>query len=410
MSPKLKELREKRANVVTEMRAILTLADTEKRAATPEETAKHEELFNKTEELRKAIVSEERQIELDREIAQKSDEEERAKKKTGELPDPAAELRLKGFRSWLMRGFGDNSGAGIAEFRALSVGTDIEGGYLVTPEQFIAQLIKAVDNLVFIRPRATVIPVPTAQSLGVPTLDADPADADWTTELQTGSEDSSMAFGKRVLQPHPFAKRIKVSNDLLRQSLLPAESIVTTRLAYKFGVTEEQGFMTGNGNGKPLGLFTASADGVPTSRDVSDGNTATAITFDGLINVKYSVKSQYWPKSSWIFHRDTVKMITKLKDGEGQYLWRPSVRDGEPDRVLGHPMDISEYAPATFTTGLYVGMFGDMSFYWIADAMNMQMQRLGELYAETNQVGFIGRQAADGMPVLGEAFARVKLA
>lgn len=404
MSPKLKELREQRAKIVADMRSLLTLAETEKRASTPEETAKHEELFNKTEELRKAIVSEERQVELDRELATKNDDEARAR--AGEQPDKAAELRLKGFRNWLKGSAGD----GMAEFRALSVGTDTEGGYLVTPEQFVAQLIKTVDNMVAIRRRATVIPVPTAQSLGVPTLEADPADADWTIELQTGNEDSTMAFGKRVLHPHAFAKRIKVSNDLLRKSLLPAESIVMQRLAYKFAVTEEQGFMTGTGVGKPLGVFVASADGIPTTRDVSTGNTTTAITFDGLIEAKYSVKSQYWAKSNWTFHRDTVKMITKLKDGDGQYLWRPSVREGEPDTVLGHPMDISEYAPSTFTTGLYVGLFGDMSFYWIADAMNMQMQRLAELYAETNQVGFIGRQEVDGMPVLGEAFARVKLA
>lgn len=407
MSHRLKELREGRAKIVADMRAILDAAEAGKRNPTAEESAKYDEMFAKAEESRKAIEMETRQIELDREVAAKSDDEQRSKLKDGKLPDPAAELRMKGFRSWLK---GANSGEGMAEFRALSVGTDTEGGYTVAPEQFVQQLIKAVDNEVFVRRRATVIPVPSANSLGVPTLAADPADADWTTELQTGSEDSTMSFGKRVLMPHPFAKRIKVSNDLLRKSLLPAEQIVTQRLAYKFGVTEEQGFMTGSGVARPLGLFTASADGIPTTRDKSTGNSTTAITFDGLIEAKYSVKAQYWKTASWIFHRDAVKMVSKLKDGDGQYLWRPSVREGEPDLVLGHPMDISEYAPATFTTGLYVGLFGDMSFYWIADAMNMQMQRLNELYAETNQVGFIGRQECDGMPVLGEAFARVTLA
>ena len=403
MTHRLKELREGRARIAAEMRAILDGAEAEKRAPTAEETLKHEALFDKTEEMRKLIGMEERQIELDRESAVKSDAEQRKEA----AADKPAELRMQGFRSWLK---GGNTGEGFAEFRALSVGTDVEGGFLVTPEQFVAQLIQAVDNQVFIRRRATKIPVPSAQSLGVPTLDADPADADWTTELATGSEDSTMAFGKRVLTPHAFAKRIKVSNDLLRKSLLPAESIVMQRMAYKFGITEEKGFMTGSGSAQPLGVFTASADGIPTSRDVSTGNSTSAITFDGLINAKYSVKAQYWARANWTFHRDTVKMITKLKDGDGQYLWRPSVREGEPDTVLGHPMDISEYAPNTFTTGLYVGLFGDMSFYWIADAMNMQMQRLNELYAETNQVGFIGRQEVDGMPVLGEAFARVTLA
>ena len=105
-----------------------------------------------------------------------------------------------------------------------------------------------------------------------------------------------------------------------------------------------------------------------------------------------------------------MKQITKLKDGEGQYIWRASVQAGEPDMILGHPVNMSEHVPNTFTAGLYVGMIADYSHYWIADALTMQMQRLVELYAETNQIGFIGRQEVDGMPVLEEAFSRVTLA
>jgi HK97 family phage major capsid protein len=109
-------------------------------------------------------------------------------------------------------------------------------------------------------------------------------------------------------------------------------------------------------------------------------------------------------------HRDGAKQTAKLKDGEGQYIWRESVRVGEPDRLLGLPVHMSEYAPNTFTTGLYVGIVGDFRFYWIADSLDMEVQRLEELYAATSQVGFIGRLESDGMPVLEEAFARVKLA
>jgi HK97 family phage major capsid protein len=103
-------------------------------------------------------------------------------------------------------------------------------------------------------------------------------------------------------------------------------------------------------------------------------------------------------------------MVAKLKTGAGEYIWRESVRAGEPDLLLGLPTYMSEYAPSTFTNGLYVGILGDFSNYWIADALSMDMQRLDELYAATNQVGFIGRMESDGMPVLEEAFVRVKLA
>ena len=295
------------------------------------------------------------------------------------------------------------------ELRALQADVDISGGFTNAPQQFIARLIKAVDDQVFIRQLATKFTVTSNEGMGVPTLDTDPADAAWTTELQTGDEDSSMAFGKRELKPNPLAKRIKMSRKLLRTSALPIDSIVIQRLSYKFAITEEKAFLTGSAAGQPLGLFTASADGVPTSRDVSTGNTTTSITFDGLKEAKWTLKSAYHGAARWLFHRDAGKQIDKLKDGNGQYIWQPSVLPGNPDQLLSFPVMFSEHVPNTFTTGLYVGMLADFSHYWIADALSLEIQRLNELYAETNQIGAIGRLETDGMPVLAEAFVRVTL-
>jgi HK97 family phage major capsid protein len=78
--------------------------------------------------------------------------------------------------------------------------------------------------------------------------------------------------------------------------------------------------------------------------------------------------------------------------------------------LLGIPVIRSEYVPNTFTTGLYVGLIGDFSFYHVCDSLAMSLQRLTERYADTSRVGFIGRMESDGLPALEEAFARVKLA
>ena len=168
--------------------------------------------------------------------------------------------------------------------------------------------------------------------------------------------------------------------------------------------------MTGNGAGRPLGLFTASADGISTARDIATGNTATEIKFDGLYEAKYAVKSQYQAAAEWIFHRDAVKKIAKLKDSDGQYIWQPSVVMNVPDMLMGRPVNMSEFAPNTFTNGLYVGLYGDLKYYWICDSLNMEIQVLAELYARTNQIDYISRIETDGAPVLSEAFARVTLA
>jgi HK97 family phage major capsid protein len=121
------------------------------------------------------------------------------------------------------------------------------------------------------------------------------------------------------------------------------------------------------------------------------------------------LKQDYLANSQWVFHRDAILQLALIKDGNGQYIWRESVRVGEPDRLLNIPINMSEYAPNTFTASQYVGLLGDFSYYWIADALNLQIQALFELYAETNQVGYIGRMETDAMPVMAEAFARVKL-
>lgn len=410
----LREMQDERNALLAQARKIQDKADEEKRELTAEEADQFKRIMDDW-------------TDVDRRIDERQKREESLRKAEERVNEPGK--AIVGNRDQPGDGDGDGDGqdkeqrAVFAKFlrngvnalasqevRALQADSDTAGGFVVAPEQFVASLIQAVDDLVFIRPLATKYRITKAEALGVPKLAADPADADWTSELAVGSEDTTMAFGKRELHPHPLAKLIKVSNKLIQQAAIDPEGLVRDRLAYKFGITEEKAFLTGDGAGQPLGVFTASASGISTGRDYSTGNEETSMTFDGLIGAKFTLKQQYLGKARWAFHRDGVSQIAKLKDGEGQYIWRESVRVGEPDRLLGIPVMMSEYVPNTFTTGKYVGIIGDFSQYWIADALDMQIQRLVELFAATNQVGFIGRREVDGQPVLEEAFVRVKLA
>lgn len=298
----------------------------------------------------------------------------------------------------------------VEEQRSLSVGTASEGGFTVPQEEFLAELLKTVDDQAVLRSMARTFMVVNAQSLGVPTLSADPADPDWTTELATGTEDSSMAFGKRQLQPTPIAKRIKVSDKLLRASLLGMESIVRDRLAYKVAVAHSKAFNTGTGVSQPLGLYTPDANGIPTSRD-TDVSTSNEIDPDKLIAARYTLRPGYWPNAKWHLHRNILARIRKLKIGSAanEYVWQPGLQVGAPSTLLDFPYAIDEYAPsATTGTGIYIAILGDFSYYWVVDAMNVALRRLDELYAESNQVGFIIRMETDAQPVLSDAFVRCK--
>lgn len=415
-----KELRQDLGTLVARQRALLEGAEKEKRGLTAEEEQEYGRLEKQVQDAELSIQRTEMQEKRERELAERATDPIHHDDPTT-IPAAAKPNEFRGLkpqdRERLKRlavpEYRDAFAAylsgqeGETEVRALSMGTAAEGGYTVPQEEFVRELIKTVDNQAVIRPLARVIQVPQAQTLGAPVLDADPADADWTTELATGDEDSTMAFAKRELNPYPLAKLLKVSKKLLRASPLGMEGIVRDRLGYKIGVTESNAFNTGDGASKPLGVYTASAQGVPTTRDVNVGDGAGGLSGDGFITARYTLRAGY--RGTWHMHRLVLAAIRKLKATSGDYLWQPGLANGVPSTFLDLPYVIDEYAPSTISAGNYVAMLADWTYYWIAEALMMEIQRLDELYAATNQVGFIIRAEVDGMPVLADAFVRCKL-
>lgn len=407
------EKQAERARLVKEMRAINDAANG--RSFTADETEKYTKIEADVDKLDAEIEGEQRTAaratklqELEARVAAPGAPATKPEPAgTTRAADPrASEEYRQAFAAYL------EGGMFPAQQRAdtLQVGLLTKGGYLQPPQQFVEELIKGIDNAVFVRQHARRFSLASAESLGVPTLDADVDDFDWTSELLTGAQ-ADITVGKRELRPHPIAKRVKVSKTLSRVSGIPIDQLVRERLTYKAGVTMENAYLNGNGVQKPLGIFTASANGVPTSQDVSTDNTQTAVTADGLIEAKHFMKPGYWPMARWVFHRTAIKNIRKIKDGNGQYIWQPGLAgSGMVNTILDLPYDVSEYAPSTFTAGLYVGALACWPYYWIVDALDMTVQFLDQLYAETNQNGYIARMEGDGAPVLAEGFVRVKLA
>jgi len=298
-----------------------------------------------------------------------------------------------------------------AEERAVLQTDDLAGGgYNVVPEQFMRQLLQKIDDTTYIRGLSTTQTVTQAVSLGVPTLETKESDADWQGEVASTSRSQTWVLGKRELYPRLSAKLVRSSRNYIRNAATPVAEFVRAEFARLFGETEENAFLTGSGAGRPLGVFTASASGISTGRDVSTGNTTTTIGADNLIEVAYSLKEGYFNRATWIGHRDWVKRVRLLKDGNGDYLWQAGIAGNRPNAIIDRPYRMSEFAPNTFTTGLYVAILGDFSYYWIATALSMELQVLNELYAASNEVGWIGRMEVDAMPIFEEAFARSALA
>lgn len=425
------QLRQKRSDLINKGRNLLNKAESEGRDFSAEENAEYQKMFADAQALKVRYERLEAQDGLE---AENLAPQLRVTSANAHTPLPTADQRKAftmnlhgqtitfeaGSQEWQR-----NQPENRAAFRSYLLGgpptqflastsrtNDVAGGYLTAPEEFVGELIKDIDNVFIIRRLARQFST-FAKSLGAPRrtarLDAFKWGTEYSTPTKDGAGSAGLAFGKRAFTPHDMTGEVDVSNEFLQSALLDGEAMVREEIAYGAGELEEQAFMTGDGVGKPMGLFTASTTGISTGRDVQTGS-ATAFTADGLRNCKYKLKEFYrqHPSTRWIFNRTCISLISQLKaSGTGQYLWKEGIAEGEPDRLLGIPLAETEYAPNTMTTGLYVGGLFCLYYYWIVDGLDFGIRRLIELEARANQTVYLIRRKVDANISKEEAFARL---
>ncbi len=283
----------------------------------------------------------------------------------------------------------------IPEFRnALQVGTDTEGGYLV-PDEFEHTLVEALADENIFRTISNIIHTSSGDRK-IP-VSASRGEAAWIDE-EGAYPESDDSFGQVSIGAYKLGTIIKVSEELINDNVFDIESYIAREFARRIGAKEEAACFTGDGIGKPLGIL-ASSGGAQLG---VTGASATAITSDELIDLFYSLQAPYRKNAVWLINDTTIKRIRKLKDGNGQYIWQPSLNAGTPDTILSRPIKTSAYMPEV-AAGNKTLAFGDFSYYWIADRQGRTFKRLGELFAPTGQVGFLGSQRVDGKLILSEA-------
>ena len=284
---------------------------------------------------------------------------------------------------------------------ALQVGTDSEGGYLV-PDEYERTLIEALEDQNIFRQLAHVIHTSSGDRK-IPVV-ASKGTASWIDE-EAQYPESDDAFGQVSIGAYTLATMIKISEELLNDSVFDMPAYIAKEFARRIGAAEEEAFFTGNGTGKPLGILAATGG-------AETGVTAAAvdkITMDEVIDLFYSLRAPYRRNAVFIMNDATVKALRKLKDGQGQYLWQPSITAGTPDTILNRPVYTSGFMP-TLATGNKTILFGDLGYYWVADREGRSFKRLNELYAPTGQVGFLASQRVDGKLILPEAVKVLKQA
>ena len=394
---KILELREKRAKLWDSTKAFLDSRRNENGLLSVEDTATYEKMEADVVSLGKEIDRLERQAVLELELSKPTStaitnkpSQQQETEKTGRA---SSEYKAAFWKAMKNKNSFDVQ-------NALQVGTDSEGGYLV-PDEFERTLVEALQEENIFRQLATIITTSSGDRK-IPVVAAK-GTASWVDE-EGAIPESDDAFGQVSIGAYKLATIIKVSEELLNDSVFNLEQYIAKEFGRRIGAKEEEAFFVGDGSGKPTGIFNATGGaGVGVT-----AASATAITIDEIMDLFYSLKSPYRKNAVFVTNDATVKSIRKLKDGNGQYLWQPSVTAGQPDTILNRPLKTSTYVPAIASAAKTIA-FGDFSYYWVADRQGRSFQRLNELYAATGQVGFKSTQRVDGKLILAEAVKALQM-
>lgn len=394
---KVFEMRARRARLWDAAKAFLDTHRAEDGTMTAEDSATYDRMEDEVISLGKEIERMERQAALDAEMSQpvnraivtRPDATVDAEAAKPVKKGTASDEYQEGF--WrLMRA----KSVPHEILNALQIGIDSEGGYLV-PDEYQRTLIDALQDQNIFRSLAHVISTSSGDRK-IPVV-ASHGTAAWIDEEGQYPE-SDDAFGQVSIGAYKLATMIKVSEELLADSVFDMPSYIAREFARRIGAAEEEAFFTGNGTGKPLGVLAASG-GAQTGVTAASG---TAITMDEVMDLFYSLRAPYRKNAVFVLNDSTIKAIRKLKNNNGDYLWQPSVQAGQPDRLLNRPLYTSAFMPE-IEAGAKTILFGDLGYYWVADRQGRSFKRLNELYAPTGQVGFLASERVDGKVILPEA-------
>lgn len=389
---KIQELREKRAKVWDAAKGFLDTKRGNDGLLSAEDVATYEKMENDVVAMGKEIDRLERQAALDAELNKPT-----ADPITGRPTITGSETKAGRASDEYKRAFWNVMRSKNPRYdvvNALQIGTDSEGGYLV-PDEFERTLVEGLLEENIFRKLAKVITTASGDKK-IPIV-ATKGTASWVDE-EGAIPESDDSFGQVSIGAYKLATMIKVSEELLNDSIFNLESYIAKEFARRIGTKEEEAFFIGDGTGKPTGIFNATGGaqlGVTAA-------SSTAITVDEVMDLFFSLKSPYRKNATFVMNDATVKAIRKLKDGNGQYLWTPSLTAGTPDTILTRPVLTSSFVP-TIGAGAKTIAFGDFSNYWVADRQGRAFKRLNELFAATGQVGFMATQRVDGKLILPEA-------
>ena len=309
----------------------------------------------------------------------------------------------KAFRNYLRKGM--DAGLEALQTKSLSVGSDPDGGYLVTPTMS-SRIVQAIFET-----------SPMRQICAIETISTDALDliddhtsltAGWTAETTVISTDTATpTIAKRNIPTHELYAQPKATQKLVDDAAIDVEGWLAGKIADIFGRTQNSAFVSGNGVGQPRGILTyASGTSWGQIQQVNSG-TSGQVTADSLITLFYSLKDAYMRRAYFLMNRSTIQQVRLLKATTNQYIWQPSLVAGSPDTLLGVPVYMAADMPVAAAGSLSVAVGDFQSAYQIVDRQGISILR--DPFTEKPFIKFYATARVGGDVVNYDALKLMKL-
>jgi len=292
----------------------------------------------------------------------------------------------------------------LNEYKALNIGTNTEGGYLA-PLEMIREIIKTATELSPVRTLARVRQT-GLRGIAIAKRTGQFA-AQWVAEQGTKAETQGLTYGVQEISTHEFYALIDITNLMLEDSVFNMEEEVRTESAEQFALAEGTAFVNGTGNGQPEGFMTNS--------NVAATNSGSATTIadvdgqaDGILAMKYTLKSFYSPNATFGMNRTTMGQVRRLKDSQKNYIWMPGIAQGRPNTIDGDPyVELPDMPNAG--AGTFPIVYGDFrrAYTWV-DRLAMELLRDPYTQATAGKVRYIMRKRVGGAVTLPDALKKLR--
>lgn len=284
---------------------------------------------------------------------------------------------VKAFDAYIRSGDDDALRGLELDGKSMSSSVNADGGYLVDPKT--SDLIKStLISTTSIRGIANVVTV-DASSYDV-LVDQNDLGAGWADETSNTAETGTPTLDRITIPLYELTALPKISQRLLDDSAFDIEAWLAGRVADKFARAEAAAFVNGDGADKPTGFLNQTL----TDNDswtwgtvgyIASGSAAGFSDADKLIELVYAVGAEYRQNAAFVMNSKTAGLVRSFKDGDGRHLWSDGLSQGQPARLLGYPVVISEDMPdvGADTTPIAFGDF--QAGYTIAERPDLRILR-----------------------------------